>query len=370
MLPRNSHFSARRTLLWLHLTGGLTLAVYAVVLGVSGSLLVFRDELTALAYPEFHRRDAPPLAGSPDVALAAARAAFPGWQAYSVTWPHAGSPYWMVYLLRGAEAREVFVHGSAVAGSRDPGGGFLGGLMRLHVNFHAGRTGRWINGLGAMALLGMCVTGLLLWWPPARSRFRVDWRSGWRRLSWQLHHVTGIAALAFIAVLAFTGGYYVWSAAYIAAVDRFFERSIPPAAAASDGPLADLEELAARARAAVPGRPVFRMSIPSPRQPVTVTLLEGAPAEFHKVSTVALDPVSADVLQAGRYEERPAGNSILAWFSVLHFGRFGGLPGKVLWAVLGLSLPVLAVTGCLMWWRRVIEPKLRKEEAAASTVAA
>lgn len=369
MLPRNLQVSARRIVLWLHLAGGLTLAAYAVALGVSGAVLVFRDELTALAYPEFHRADAPPAEGSPHAALAVARNAFPDWQAYSVTWPHAGSPYWMVYLLRDGEAREVFVRGSAVVGSRDPGGGLLGWLMRLHVNFHAGRTGRLINGIGAIALVGMCVTGLLLWWPPARLRFRLGWHAGWRRLSWQLHHTTGIAAVPCIAVVAFTGGYYVWTAAYIAAVDRFFERSVLPAVT-SQGQLATMEALAEQARQAVPGRPLFRMSIPSPRQAVTVTLLEGAPAEFHKVSTVALDPVSAAVLQVGRYEQRPAGNSILAWFSVLHFGRFGGWPGKILWAVVGLSLPVLATTGCLMWWRRVIEPKLRKEEAKASTVAA
>jgi uncharacterized iron-regulated membrane protein len=41
----------------------------------------------------------------------------------------------------------------------------------------------------------------------------------------------------------------------------------------------------------------------------------------------------------------------LAWFSVLHFGRFGGLAGKILWSALALSLPVLSITGVLVWWK-------------------
>jgi uncharacterized iron-regulated membrane protein len=48
------------------------------------------------------------------------------------------------------------------------------------------------------------------------------------------------------------------------------------------------------------------------------------------------------------------GNVILNWLARLHFGRFAGWPVKALWVVLGLAAPVLAVTGTLMWWNRVV----------------
>jgi uncharacterized iron-regulated membrane protein len=60
-------------------------------------------------------------------------------------------------------------------------------------------------------------------------------------------------------------------------------------------------------------------------------------------------------------DQRPAGDEILSWFSALHFGVFGGWPIRILWFALGLSLPVLSVSGCLLWWRRVVEPMRRKE---------
>jgi uncharacterized iron-regulated membrane protein len=42
----------------------------------------------------------------------------------------------------------------------------------------------------------------------------------------------------------------------------------------------------------------------------------------------------------------------------LHLGSFGGWPVKALWVVLGLAPMFLAVTGVLMWWNRVVSPRL------------
>ncbi len=58
--------------------------------------------------------------------------------------------------------------------------------------------------------------------------------------------------------------------------------------------------------------------------------------------------------------DRPLGNDILGWISVLHFGRFGGFAIRILWFLMGMTVPLLAGTGCCMWWRRVIEPQLRR----------
>jgi uncharacterized iron-regulated membrane protein len=47
-------------------------------------------------------------------------------------------------------------------------------------------------------------------------------------------------------------------------------------------------------------------------------------------------------------------DEILRWLARLHFGRFGGLTLKILWAVLGIVPPVLFATGAIMWWNRVV----------------
>jgi len=53
------------------------------------------------------------------------------------------------------------------------------------------------------------------------------------------------------------------------------------------------------------------------------------------------------------------GDTILVWMTRLHFGRWriGWL--KAVWAVLGLVPAMMFITGLLMWWNRVLRPKLR-----------
>jgi uncharacterized iron-regulated membrane protein len=53
------------------------------------------------------------------------------------------------------------------------------------------------------------------------------------------------------------------------------------------------------------------------------------------------------------------GDQILYWLARLHFGRFAGLPVKIIWTVFGLAPAVLFVTGTLMWWNRVLSPRVR-----------
>jgi uncharacterized iron-regulated membrane protein len=55
--------------------------------------------------------------------------------------------------------------------------------------------------------------------------------------------------------------------------------------------------------------------------------------------------------------ERPGEPALLALIQ-LHFGRFGGLPVRFLYVLLGLLPAVLFVTGFVMWWTRVVRPRL------------
>jgi uncharacterized iron-regulated membrane protein len=52
--------------------------------------------------------------------------------------------------------------------------------------------------------------------------------------------------------------------------------------------------------------------------------------------------------------EPRAVDEVLRWLARLHFGRFGGLGVKVLWAAIGLVPPILFATGAIMWWNRVV----------------
>ena len=59
------------------------------------------------------------------------------------------------------------------------------------------------------------------------------------------------------------------------------------------------------------------------------------------------------------------GDKVLFWLAQAHFGRFAGVPVKIVWTVVGLTPAVLFVTGSLMWWRRVLKPWLARKAFVA-----
>jgi uncharacterized iron-regulated membrane protein len=62
------------------------------------------------------------------------------------------------------------------------------------------------------------------------------------------------------------------------------------------------------------------------------------------------------------------GDQFLYWLAQAHFGRFAGVGVKIVWTVVGLTPAVLFVTGAFMWWRRVLNPWLRRRTVVTSQV--
>ena len=150
----------RTWLLWLHWGGGLLTLAYAIVMGLTGAALVFRDELKEREHPEIHRGRVHEGPVSATDALTLARQNYPDWRVLSINFPNAETPVWMAYLLKGSEAREAYISpdtGEFMA-VVDPRGGFSGWLADLHFNLLSGRTGRLVSGYSALLLIFLCLS--------------------------------------------------------------------------------------------------------------------------------------------------------------------------------------------------------------------
>lgn len=348
----------RRLFLTLHRWVGLALALYAITLGLTGSVLVLRDELAPYLRPQFHAGPAIAIATTPDDVLAAAHAALPGWRPLSVTWPHEHSPHFNVFCLKDGASRIAYLsaHDAHLIGVLDPRADFLGFTDALHGNLLLARPGRVANGYGGILTMLLCLTGIVIWWPSRsnwRSWLRLRGRRSWWRVPWDLHHSVGFAALPLLLVIAFTGTYFTWGPFYQRTVSALFPRFVEPklpADAIQKKPT--LDDLAQAAQRALPGPRILRLAlVPNADRPVAVTMSEGTAGEFHLASTVYVDPRDGEVLKIKRLILRPFGDTVLGYFSAIHFGIFGGWPIRVLWFLAGLALAALAVTGTLMWWK-------------------
>lgn len=343
----------RKILLQLHLWIGLALSIYALLIGISGSIITFKDELKVRLHPELHSSGATRMAADPDRILAHVRERYPGWQALSFTWPHDHTTNWMIFLLKGPQSLEVYVNPEtgAIVGTHDPRSGWLGWIETLHTNLAMGRTGRLWNGYGAIGLALLSLSGLYLVWP--RLRHLSSLMAKQTLLG--SHFALGAFAFVFLLGLAFTGAYYTWSKNYIAAVNAILPRSpeisLPQLADGARTPVS-LWRLMDIAQQAFPGKTIHRFPIPNPKFPLRVTFREGSFAEFHRVSAVVLDPRTGEVLRIQHLKDRPTGDSFLGWLSGFHFGVFGGWPVQALWFLVGLSLASLGPTGVWIWLRR------------------
>ena len=53
-------------------------------------------------------------------------------------------------------------------------------LVNLHENLLSGSTGRLVNGMGAICVTSLCLTGAVIWWPGIKNWRRalsVNWRA-------------------------------------------------------------------------------------------------------------------------------------------------------------------------------------------------
>jgi len=101
--------------------------------------------------------------------------------------------------------------------------GFVTWMVEFHDHLGAGRTGLLINGLGAIVVTLMCLTGAVLWWPGrARWRRSLTLHRGIsaRRFIWELHGVLGFWTLLLLLMWALTSIYFAFPGPFNALDDR------------------------------------------------------------------------------------------------------------------------------------------------------
>ena len=83
------------------------------------------------------------------------------------------------------------------------------------------------------------------------------------------------------------------------------------------------------------------------------------PGNFAYRDLITIETSSARVLTVWHYGSNVTlGDWILWSMFTLHFGTVWGLPIKILWSLLGVSLAVLSITGLIMYWNRYLRRHL------------
>ena len=160
----------RRLLFQVHLWLGVLLGLYVVVVCVSGAVLVFRIDLQRALDPHLFTPGAAGPLADPVAVMESVSRAYPQHGLSGVEAPTTRRPVYLAYVTKGVEFRTVLIDPvSAVVLGDLPERAVVRALQDLHYNLLGGRTGRTINGVGALAILVLCATGLVVWWPGHRG---------------------------------------------------------------------------------------------------------------------------------------------------------------------------------------------------------
>jgi uncharacterized iron-regulated membrane protein len=355
----------RGVLYKLHLWSGLVIGLLLMALGISGSLLVFRADLERLQHGE-GRQVEPRGAHAPiDSWIAAALAAVPNKVLARVTLPATEREVAQVFLqiqgarnLKQAELEAVYVdpYRVQVLGSYVADRGWIWAMQDFHYALFSGETGLKVNGVAAILLVVLALSGPLLWWPGwTRVGIGLRVRTQSPRAFWRdLHAVSGVVSCLALLLIGLTGTYYAYRSTATAAVTLLSGNAAlpPPVAATPGGRALPLQALLDAMRRHVPRATLDEVRpARSPRAAASISFRWPGERVFAR-NRAFLDPASAEILRLDSYRDLPNGAKVLANMQPWHFGSFAGRWSQWLWVFMGLLPALLFGSGLWLWWRK------------------
>jgi uncharacterized iron-regulated membrane protein len=341
----------RQIIFKLHLIGGFVAAIFVFVLGVTGSIMAFEDEVDHVTNPHLFKVTP---AGTPirltDLG-ATVIAANPGKRitGYGIGVTRELSDY----VAIGGSAVYVNQYTGEILGARS-GPTWLAQVHQLHLRLLAGAAGKTIVSWAGVLTLLLTISGVYLWWPV--KRVRINWAAGGRRRWFDVHNTIGVLAFVFLFILSLTGvviGFEsVTSPLFYRMTDSQPYPFAVPVTPRPGGRLLTPDDAVAMARVAMPGAAAIAVSAPNPKAAYRVAMRFPEDLTPGGRTRVYVDPYTGAVLEAESSRTTAAGTRIINVNRAIHTGDILGVPSKILMSLASLAAVAQVITGLTMWWKR------------------
>lgn len=375
-----NHLFTRTLWLKVHLYLALSVGFLFALIGLTGSLCVYQEELDSFLNPELTITNPPAQYQSLDKIMDAVRAEHPQ---RSGTWtlemPRTGNGVITAWFEK---PRETFFEAYAplmvsinpytaeIIKTRFWGKTFSTWLLNLHSQLLMDSSGSDIVGvLGVLLSISVC-TGLYLWWPgikDIRSVFQLRANSGIRLLLFDCHRWIGLTSALAILTLALTGILL----SYPALLETLFGaagmehgqtgRSINSTAQPNNHPTG-LAGAAFIARAPFPHAKLRRVTTPLGETGIYRINLRQAEEvnQKHPYTTVWIDRWSGQIREVRDPNKFSFGETLSTWIWPLHTGEALGSSGRLIWFIAGQAIFMLYISGLALWLFRTGRLKDKK----------
>lgn len=349
----------KKPALTLHRVIGIVVSVLMIIIGITGSILVFDKEVN----PALHLQANQVIPIGEKVTLSQVteiiQNQYPGEIIQRIILPlDRSDPYHLVLEERQEKANKMDVYMNPYSGEvlntypRD--NRLMKIVNKLHTKLLAGKVGSFIVGLAGISLLILSITGTILWngWKKLAAGFKVRWSSKWKNFNYDLHHVGGFIFALLLIIIATTGAFLAFGQP-IPKLGYWLsgEKEVKPVSIVqTTNQNLTPDELLANAIAALPeGKPTIYEPAKNIESPVKVRFRLPGEITTEGRSMVFLDQYTGEVLRVENFFRNPWEKQFKDWTNILHEGKFGGLGVAAIYIIIGIVTTGLAITGIVMW---------------------
>lgn len=227
-------------------------------------------------------------------------------------------------------------------------------ILQLHTDMFLGLPGMLFLGLMGLMLVVAVVSGVVLYalfmrrLPFGTVRLSRSARAKWL----DYHNLLGVVTLAWLMVVGLTG---VVNTLAVPIIAHWKDTALADLTAAYESPAtpserSSLHAAVERAKQALPGMTLQFVAFPgsdySTDHHYAVFFHGESPVTAH-ITTPAL--IDARTGELAAVASMPWYVKTLSLSQPLHFGDYGGLPLKILWALLDAATIVVLITGLYLW---------------------
>ncbi|SFO13993.1 Uncharacterized iron-regulated membrane protein [Nitrosospira briensis] len=351
----------RRTVFNIHLYIGLAVGLFLILSGLTGSMIVFREEIEKLMHPELLETTASGERLPVQSVLNTIKRVYPEDKIVFIRMPRTLRE---TYLFKMNSAHDLFVYADPysgeVLGAHRQEDTLIGWVALVHTELLIGERGKTTLGVAALLLICMSITGIYLWWPPngkISRGLKIDWRGPWKKLVFDMHRAFGIYSVLFLLIVAFTGISLVFNKT-VAEVTNFLTASAPrPSPPLSNsleetGTMPPIDDLLHKANRILSGPTTWITFPQTPDAPLVIRKKMPGELNPNGKSFIYFDQYKGEVLLVEDTSSAPVGTRIYNAFYPLHTGVLGGLPTRILQVIVGFLPLLLFVTGYVMWINR------------------
>ncbi len=357
---------------WWHKWTSLICTVFLLMLCVTGLPLIFHHEIDNLLHSgtdvtipnSAHKM-------SIDALCAKANTVYPGEKARAIYVPQKDGDKIAFNMAASPDApppKSKVLELNAYTGevlAKPDRKDFMNIILKIHTDMFVGIPGKLFLGLMGILFIIALISGVVLYGPIMKNfDFGMVRKYKSRRLKWlDTHNLLGIVMLAWTTVVGLTGIIntssdiilFLWQKGQLSEMTAPYAKARP-----LTGQLSSIDSAVAVASKVLPSMEPSIIAFPGTMftsKHHYVIFLKGKTP----LTSRLLVPVLIDA-QNGKFTDSrktPWYVNTLFLSEPLHFGDYGGMPLKIIWALFDIGTIIILITGLYLWFKRRKANKLQ-----------